>query len=463
MLFGRRSKWNIRQMCDELSVSADFLKRKIRPLVNQGLLQELDGEIYEFIESQERNFDQEELIVEEETVAEEERISEQTSSSNIWIYERYIYGILESFQALPLERIHKLLKVFVINPRYDKTEYELNGLLTNLVQQQKLQCTNGLFMVNKSAGVVSEFLHEDFFHRKDFPNAASYFQPQKYFRSLESKSLGHLLAYSPEVSSTQDVARSLFESLNLKNVVVVAESQTKGRGRRTNQWQTEFGSLAFSTVCSYSLYSTRTPSSVKGTVQLQPWRSVSFIQYLVALAIVEVVKDDATWKCLPLRIKWPNDLYLDDQKVGGVLCEGTVWKDELTLIIGVGLNVNNSHPTTCLSTWLQRLLPKDTSAKIDRECLLARLMSHFEDMYDRFLQDGFQQFLPRFLSHWLHSGQRLQLFSAKQEKILGYAFVENLSEEGNILVRDEQGRLIPLAPDLSSLDWHQGRAIIREK
>ncbi|GJD09399.1 Anaphase-promoting complex subunit 2 [Galdieria sulphuraria] len=331
MLFGRRSKWNIRQMCDELSVSADFLKRKIRPLVNQGLLQELDGEIYEFIESQERNFDQEELIVEEETVAEEERINIYT-------------GILESFQALPLERIHKLLKVFVINPRYDKTEYELNGLLTNLVQQQKLQCTNGLFMnytlsesfrlriitssertkltskqktevvYQPQAGVVSEFLHEDFFHRKDFPNAASYFQPQKYFRSLESKSLGHLLAYSPEVSSTQDVARSLFESLNLKNMVVVAESQTKGRGRRTNQWQTEFGSLAFSTVCSYSLYSTRTPSSVKGTVQLQPWRSVSFIQYLVALAIVEVVKDDATWKCLPLRIKWPNDLYLDDQK-----------------------------------------------------------------------------------------------------------------------------------------------------
>jgi hypothetical protein len=52
---------------------------------------------------------QEELIIEEETVPEEER-SEQASPNDIWIYERYIYGILESFQALPLERIHKLLK-----------------------------------------------------------------------------------------------------------------------------------------------------------------------------------------------------------------------------------------------------------------------------------------------------------------------------------------------------------------
>ncbi|GJQ09593.1 hypothetical protein GpartN1_g1384.t1 [Galdieria partita] len=312
-------------------------------------------------------------------------------------------------------------------------------------------------------GSVSESLYKECRRTADLSNCSRYFQPQKYFRNLKSKSLGHLLAYSPEVSSTQDVARSLFESLNLKDMVVVAETQTKGRGRRSNHWQTEFGSLAFSTVCSYSLYSTRSESLVKGNLHLKPWRSVSFIQYLVALAIVEVVKDDPTWKCLPLRIKWPNDLYLDFQKVGGVLCEGTVWKDEFSLVIGVGLNVNNSYPTTCLSTWLQRLVPDGSCAIIDRECLLARVLSRFEDMYSLFLQDGFQQFLPRFLSYWLHSGQRLQLFSAKQEKVLGYAFVENLSEEGNILVRDEQGRLISLDPDLSSLDWHLGRAIIREK
>jgi hypothetical protein len=126
---------------------------------------------------------------------------------------------------------------------------------------------------------------------KDTPLVSSYFQPQIYFRNLHSRSLGHLLAYSPEVTSTQDVARSLFESLNMKNMVVVAETQTKGRGRRTNQWQTEFGSLAFSTVCSYALYSTSSKSFIKSNVQLQPWRSVSFIQYLVALAMVEVVKD----------------------------------------------------------------------------------------------------------------------------------------------------------------------------
>ncbi|GJQ10724.1 hypothetical protein GpartN1_g2515.t1 [Galdieria partita] len=113
ILFGRHGQWNLQQLCEELSVSADFLKRKILPLVNQGLLQELNGEIYEFVESYEGNFEKEELIIEEETMAEEER-SEQTGSSNIWIYERYIYGILESFQALPLERIHKLLKARIL-------------------------------------------------------------------------------------------------------------------------------------------------------------------------------------------------------------------------------------------------------------------------------------------------------------------------------------------------------------
>lgn len=120
--------------------------------------------------------------------------------------------------------------------------------------------------------------------------SATYFQPQKYFQNLYSRYLGHLLAYSPEVSSTQDVARSLCESLNWKNMVVVADTQIKGRGRRTNQWQTELGSLAFSTVCSYSLYSDSDASIVKRNIQVLPWRNVSFIQYLVALAIVEVIK-----------------------------------------------------------------------------------------------------------------------------------------------------------------------------
>jgi len=134
----------------------------------------------------------------------------------------------------------------------------------------------------------SESISKDVLVSKDL----NYFQPHKYFRNLYSKRLGHLLAYSPQVSSTQDVARILYENLNVKDMVVVAETQTKGRGRRTNQWQTELGSLAFSTVCSYSLYSNKSNSGASSNtnVQLQPWRSVSFIQYLVALAIVEVVK-----------------------------------------------------------------------------------------------------------------------------------------------------------------------------
>jgi hypothetical protein len=83
MLFGRHNRWSLQQLCKELSLESESLKRKILPLINQGLLQELEGGVYQFVERLESNMVQEELIIEEETVPEEER-SEQASPNDIF-------------------------------------------------------------------------------------------------------------------------------------------------------------------------------------------------------------------------------------------------------------------------------------------------------------------------------------------------------------------------------------------
>ena len=56
---------------------------------------------------------------------------------------------------------------------------------------------------------------------------------------------------------------------------------------------------------------------------------------------------------LDVRIKWPNDIYSNGLKVGGILCHSTYRSKEFQVIVGVGLNLDNSQPTTCINRIMQ--------------------------------------------------------------------------------------------------------------
>ena len=58
---------------------------------------------------------------------------------------------------------------------------------------------------------------------------------------------------------------------------------------------------------------------------------------------------------LDVRIKWPNDIYANSMKIGGILCQSVYREGAFHVIIGAGLNVNNSKPTTCLASLISDL------------------------------------------------------------------------------------------------------------
>lgn len=97
--------------------------------------------------------------------------------------------------------------------------------------------------------------------------------------------------------------------------------------------------------------------------------SVSLIQHLACLAVVEAVDALASTRLgtptdSGLRIKWPNDVYHGAQKLGGVLCESSLRATgEFTLVFGVGLNVTNAQPSTCVRDVIRGLpgAPADAS------------------------------------------------------------------------------------------------------
>lgn len=127
-----------------------------------------------------------------------------------------------------------------------------------------------------------------------------------------------------EVTSTSDVARDLGMQDAAHGTVVFAEQQHRGRGRRENRWLSAKGKdLMFSVLW-------------RPGIPPELWPRVTT---LAALAVCKAIESE-----LPIapRIKWPNDVYLKDRKLGGLLAESVSANGGAFLVVGVGVNVNNT-------------------------------------------------------------------------------------------------------------------------
>ena len=143
-----------------------------------------------------------------------------------------------------------------------------------------------------------------------------------------------------DVGSTMDALHALADEGASAGTAVVARSQSAGRGSRGRSWTSPPGGLWLSvlsrpTVAGLELVSLRT-----------------------GLAVAEALGRLGTGE--RIRLKWPNDVMVDERKVGGILCEAR-WQGAALAwtVIGVGLNVENRPPAepTARAAWLAEVLP----------------------------------------------------------------------------------------------------------
>lgn len=138
------------------------------------------------------------------------------------------------------------------------------------------------------------------------------------------------LEYHKTIGSTNDRALQLMQTQELKlPFLVLAETSTASRGRENRKWFSPLGTINQTLIIDadeYGLSMDRTPV-------------VSLLMALsVAETIASLVPEQAT------RVKWPNDVYVDDRKISGILIERPP-KNQNRLAIGIGINVNNSFAT----------------------------------------------------------------------------------------------------------------------
>jgi BirA family biotin operon repressor/biotin-[acetyl-CoA-carboxylase] ligase len=194
-----------------------------------------------------------------------------------------------------------------------------------------------------------------------------------------------------------------------EGTVVVAGEQTSGRGSRGRAWRSSPGGLWLS-----ALYR---PRALAG---------VELLSLRVGLALAEAI--EGAGPGLRLAIKWPNDLILEDRKLGGILCEARWHGEELAwIVVGIGLNVTNAIPpelaagATRLADRLPAIIPEALETPV-----IARLRS-LDPAGDRLDPAQLAALRER---DWL-LGRRLLA------PVAGHS--EGIAADGALLVRDAAG------------------------
>ncbi len=191
-------------------------------------------------------------------------------------------------------------------------------------------------------------------------------------RAIAKLSLGGLRFFE-QTGSTNDVALAWAAAGAPDLSLVCAEEQTAGRGRGDRQWFTPAGAaLAFSLI-------------------LRPNAAVSHIlprfTGLAALAACQALEGLG----LHPRIKWPNDILLNERKAGGILTEA-VWLGERLdcIVLGVGLNVSaKSVPPRETIAFPATCIEQEASRRVNRTRLLAEILRLILDWRERIGSEAF--------------------------------------------------------------------------
>jgi BirA family biotin operon repressor/biotin-[acetyl-CoA-carboxylase] ligase len=206
-------------------------------------------------------------------------------------------------------------------------------------------------------------------------------------------------------------------------LVVAAERQTAGRGRMGRQWHSAPGdSLTFSLLW-------RFPA---GT-------ALSGLSLAVGVAVAETLQTMGIDK---VALKWPNDVLLDGRKLGGILVELA----SPAVVIGVGLNLRlPANLTDDL-----RAVAAAVGRPIDRNELLARLLSGLFAVLETFAAGGFRSLRSRWTKLNAHADASVQILSEFAAPLVGRCLA--VAEDGALLIETASGvqRVISGAVSLRS-------------
>lgn len=226
--------------------------------------------------------------------------------------------------------------------------------------------------------------------------------------------IGKVFLTFPELPSTNTYALELLaREKPAEGTVIHAENQTEGRGQMGNRWEANAGENITLSIILY-------PGFV-------PVRAQFELNEAVAMALRDCV---AKYVEKPVQVKWPNDVYVEERKIAGILIQNTLAGAQIqSSVIGIGINVNQSAFAAELPHATSFRL--ETNHSFDLKMIMQTLLQNLEARYLSLRQGQASILHEEYLSHLFRFRQPSRFWCADGRLL-----------EGQIVGVDTHGRLL---------------------
>lgn len=230
--------------------------------------------------------------------------------------------------------------------------------------------------------------------------------------------------YLPEVVSTNDALALIVRerknySLDLEDVIVLyADWQSGGKGMAGNVWESN---PKENILASFYFFPSVSPSE----------------QFFVNIFFSLSVRRMLSKYLYPVKIKWPNDIYVNDKKIGGILIEHTVQGEKLDSIAGIGLNLNQTE--------FSASLPNPTSVKLEtgfengRVTLIKELYWILKTYINLLKTKDFERLKREYYWH-LYRYQEFHPYNVRGENVM--AQIIGIDDFGQLQLETDDGKVL---------------------
>ncbi len=236
---------------------------------------------------------------------------------------------------------------------------------------------------------------------------------------LKTRWVGRPVCYYSEITSTNLYAKQMAEEGAKEGLLVIADSQTRGRGRLGRSWTTPPG------------------TAIAMTLMLRPNlppERISMVTLVMGMAVAEACRD---LYGIDAGIKWPNDVVVDGRKLCGILTEMSAEISAVNyIVIGTGINANvRAFPPELENTATS--LVRCLGHEVNRARLIAQVMLRFEEYYEAFLKaGGLTPLRERYQQLLVNCGRAVRVLQPDGD-YTGTAL--GIDDSGRLLVQKEDG------------------------
>ncbi len=238
------------------------------------------------------------------------------------------------------------------------------------------------------------------------------FSVEDYNIKLETNRLSSHFVYVEDIDSTNSFLLSSDEEFE-DGTIVLAEYQSNGRGRKERNWLSEKGkNLTFSIL-------------LKNNLNPQDLQVLSMYTSLAIIKALDALYD------INAKLKWPNDILVNDSKICGILVEASFLGNSLEkVVIGVGLNVNQFNfpgEYRIKPTSLRRELKRE----VNREEVLSEIINILEELLEEFPINKIK-ILKEWQEHCPFVGDNIAIDVDNTTK---YGIFDSIDENGNLVLK----------------------------